>query len=215
MTCPGKCCPTGDNTCKKRLDNTGYAITMDDEIMLIFGGITWRNKTYTSTSKNTYYIFDDCESYASVTGESKEKPDSLKSCGEELLNDLWRYSKRTGQWIPIKITYNKDTQTKVQAPSPRYGHTGSYVELDDLDSLLDANSQLNLRRKYLYIYGGFSFDCVTACYDTWRYEIPFAPYAYYPTSKSQNVNPGNFWSLQANDITSSPGPRFRHSMISF
>ena len=62
--------------------------------------------TYKDTTSNSYYIFDECEQYASYTGESTGKPDSLKSCGEELLNDLWRYSMHTGQWIPIKITYN-------------------------------------------------------------------------------------------------------------
>lgn len=45
----------------------------------------------------------------------------------------------------------------------------------------------------MYVYGGFSFDCTTACNDTWRYEIAFGPYAYYPSSKSAWVDAGNFW----------------------
>lgn len=48
-------------------------------------------------------------------------------------------------------------------------------------------------RKYMYIYGGFSRDCTTACFDTWRFEIPYGPYAFYPRSLSLKFKYGNYW----------------------
>ena len=43
--------------------------------------------------------------YLNVMGGT-ELPDSLKSCGEQLLNDLWKYSMILKQWLPIKLDYN-------------------------------------------------------------------------------------------------------------
>ena len=75
---------------------------------------------------------------------------------------------------------------------------------------------MKVKRKFLYIYGGYSFKCETSCYDLWRYEIPFAPLAYYPiNNKGSNIwqNAGNHWALVNNDVEYSPGSRLRHSMI--
>jgi hypothetical protein len=47
--CPGlfgECCDSGDVDCRKRIDNTGYPAVADDEFLLIFGGMTWRNKSF-------------------------------------------------------------------------------------------------------------------------------------------------------------------------
>lgn len=66
-----------------------------------------------------------------------------------------------------------------------------------------------MRRKYLYIYGGFSFACTTACYDTWRYEIAWAPIAYFGESSSW-LNRGNNWKVMHNNKNTGPGARWRH-----
>jgi len=76
------------------------------------------------------------------------------------------------------------------------------------------NVQILSLRKYLYIYGGFAFECQTACYDLWRYEIPFAPLNYYPyNDRSGWKNPGNHWTLVNDDVNYCPGPRQKQSMI--
>jgi hypothetical protein len=48
-------------------------------------------------------------------------------------------------------------------------HTMVYAETNVKETI--AGNQ-KVRRKYMYMYGGFSFDCATACMDLWRYEIP-------------------------------------------
>lgn len=57
--CPGTCCPTGNLDCRKRLDNTGYPYIMETQMMLIFGGITYRNISF---PVNNTFVFDYCES---------------------------------------------------------------------------------------------------------------------------------------------------------
>ena len=127
--CPGKCCNSADVECRKRMDATGYGIMADDEYMLIFGGISARNKTYFDTLKNNYQsVYDNCEAYvAQVTAAGGVIDDTLKACGEELQNDLWKYSLRRNQWYQIKLDYNKETQQSIQVPSARMGHAGVYA----------------------------------------------------------------------------------------
>jgi hypothetical protein len=102
--CPGRCCESGDLDCNKRLDATGFPIIADDEFLLIFGGMSWRNKTFNYTDGKNYSIFDQCEQYVDKMNDLElEIPDTLKSCGETLLNDLWKYSLRRKKWYPIKL----------------------------------------------------------------------------------------------------------------
>lgn len=72
----------------------------------------------------------------------------------------------------------------------------------------------NLIRKYLYIYGGFSFDCTTACYDTWAYEITYGPQAYYPPSASGSGQ-GNYWTQLTDSAATGPGARWRHAQVTY
>jgi hypothetical protein len=37
--CPNKCCTAGNEYCFRTIDNTGNEINIDQEIMLVFGGI--------------------------------------------------------------------------------------------------------------------------------------------------------------------------------
>lgn len=77
----------------------------NEEIVLIFGGMSKRNKTFGSDKKK---IFDNCEDYSILTGLVTLE-DRLKNCGEELLNDMWRYHVARNIWTPVKYYYNTDT----------------------------------------------------------------------------------------------------------
>eukprot|EP00347_Sterkiella_histriomuscorum_P007988 403346798 len=209
--CPGNCCPPLDEQCRRRLDNTGYPYMPEQQMILVFGGITYRNKTF---GVNKTSVYDKCEDYYAITGKTTLE-DKLKNCGEELLNDMWRYHVQKDLWTPIRYDYNRDTQAQLIIPTTRYGHAGVHIELDDQYTILDVTNGTVLRREFMYIYGGFSFECTTACNDTWRYEIPIGPYSFYPTSKSTWVDVGNFWTKLSVDGTNNPGKRWRHNMIAY
>ena len=66
---------------------------------------------------------------------------------------------------------------------------GSYIELSSEEELIGDGEPFI--RKYLYIYGGFSYLCTTACFDIWRYEIPYIPISMAPTGRV--LNSGNHW----------------------
>jgi len=99
--------------------------------MLVFGGLTYRNKSF---GDNSTLVFEDCENeelklFWNATSGQIEKytdiPDYYKSCGEELLNDIWRYHVKRNMWSYIKVDYNKDLYSEYTAPSARYGHSAS------------------------------------------------------------------------------------------
>ena len=134
----------------------------------------------------------------------------VRTCGEQLLNDLWRYHIKSNKWTYIKPDYNRDAYINYISPSARYGHSSAYVEIEERDKYKGQN----LTRKYLYIYGGISFECENACSDLWRFEIPWAPQRYYPQPIIGNWwNRGNHWTLMSNDSENSPGKRYKHVMI--
>ena len=95
-------------------------------------------------------------------------------------------------WSFVKIDYNAVVYASLKAPYARYGHAGSYVQMVTDDATYQDNG-LTFERKYVYIYGGFSYSCETACYDTWRYEIPYVPVATPPSSRW--TNSGNHWEM--------------------
>lgn len=202
--CPDKCCSAPNENCYRIRDSVGQVVEVDEEIMLVFGGKTIRNKKDT----NGNLLYDVCEDHP-----SDSRPDKWKSCGEELLNELWRYHILRDTWSYIKPDYNRLVYSRYTSPSSRYDHAASYVEIENIES--GSNNQ-KVKRKYMYIYGGFSFDCTTACKDLWRYEIPYAPQRFYPEPKqtSQWWNRGNHWELKKNDTVNSPGNRWKHKMIS-
>ncbi len=113
-------------------------------------------------------------------------------------------------WSYIKPDYNREDYTKFIQPSSRYGHASVYIEINETDKYTNEI----VLRKYMYMYGGFSYECVDACGDFWRYEIPWAPQRYYPEPKQSGAwwNRGNHWTLLTNDTTTSPGKRYFHTM---
>jgi len=44
---------------------------------------------------------------------------------------MWIYNLNTGVWTFIKVGTNMDIALYPRIPEARYGHSGSYVELDD------------------------------------------------------------------------------------
>jgi len=66
----------------------------------------------------------------------------------------------------------------------------------------------------MFIYGGFSYNCETACDDLWRFEIPWAPMRYFPVpiSVSMEWDRAATWAIK-NDTVNSPGPRLLHKMV--
>jgi hypothetical protein len=97
--CPGSfgaCCDDADVDCRKRLDNTAYPAVADDEFLLIFGGMTWRNKSFVfEETKKNMTLYDNCEVYvAQQLFNGNEIDDILKACGEQISNELWKFSLR-------------------------------------------------------------------------------------------------------------------------
>jgi len=68
-------------------------------------------------------------------------------------------------------------------------------------------------RKYLYIYGGFSYFCQTACHDIWRFEIPYSPIKMAPTGRW--VNSGNHWEQLQEDSSYGPGKRWKTAIVPY
>ena len=71
----------------------GYNVDIDEEIMLIFGGLTQRKRSFQSED-GEFEVYNYCEKYQSFTDET-ELPYSLLTCGEEMLNDIWMYNTRS------------------------------------------------------------------------------------------------------------------------
>lgn len=169
--------------------------------MLIQGGITSRDRLINGT---IIQLFDWCEYYDDRFDINPERrPEHFKTCAEEILQDIWRYypsrpppkdgdNKAMASWSFVKIDFNANIYASIKAPHARYGHAGAYIQLVTSDEVYDDN-KLNFERKFVYLYGGFSYSCETACYDTWRYEIPYVPVATPPVSRW--TNSGNHWEL--------------------
>ena len=114
------------------MGNHGYTVPVDQEYMVIFGGITARDQTFNDSNGVEYDLFNNCEQYTALTGN--ELPGDMTTCGEELLNDVWIYNVLDGTWTFMKPGTNQDYYTWPHQPSARYGHTGSYVEQTDSSS---------------------------------------------------------------------------------
>ena len=102
--CPKQCCKDWDLDCKKYIDNTGQAIIPGEEIMLIYGGITSRERYINGTKLD---LFQNCEFYdEKFNTQAENRPLTFKNCGEEILPDIWRYHIKRNVWTFVKIDYN-------------------------------------------------------------------------------------------------------------
>ena len=142
-------------------------------------------------------IFNYCEDYLRIV-KTEQLPYFFKTCAEELVRDVWAYNIKYDFWTWLKPDFNGDIYLYVKQPVARYGHAGTYVELQDKDTFM-LDGKTYMIRKYLYIYGGMGYDCETACLDLWRYEIPYGPIALYPKKQSRWHNRANHWTMILED----------------
>ena len=136
--CPKDCCRDGsyDKDCYRTIDNSGQSILPDEEIMLIYGGITSRKRYINGT---TTEVFDECELYdEKFNMDAESRPYNMRNCAEEILPDIWRYHIKRNVWTFIKIDFNRQAYASLKAPSARYAMAGSYVQLDSKDETLST-----------------------------------------------------------------------------
>lgn len=134
--CPPYCCQDDTTECPRQMGNHGTTVPIDKEYMLIFGGMTAREKYFNDTENNTYDIYNYCERLTELTADNVDAANismALKTCGEELLSDVWIYNVLSGDWTFLKPDMNKELYMWARIPYARYGHSGSYVELNETD----------------------------------------------------------------------------------
>lgn len=61
--CPVECCGQLDDECQRHMAEYGYNVDVDEEIMLVFGGLTQRKRTFTSSEGEDYEVYNYCEKY--------------------------------------------------------------------------------------------------------------------------------------------------------
>lgn len=74
----------------------GQAVVVNEEIMLVFGGMIRRDRSFldlTQEDGDDLDIYNYCEDYERIN--NKPLPYLLRTCGEELMNDLWMYHVQT------------------------------------------------------------------------------------------------------------------------
>lgn len=173
-------------------------------------------------------MFDMCEYYdTKYNTEPERRPETYKTCSEEILQDLWRYYRVRGEysgspsfaaWSYIKIGESGDS-ANLEAPPARYNHATAYVYKENENEQMPAyevdgaTADEIMMRKFMYIYGGFSYDCHTACQDIWLYEIPYMAKNVPPVIAGKQ-NTGNYWqNLTKSD--GGPGRRYKVSMVAY
>ena len=130
--CPPICCPIDEDNprteCKRTMGQHGHAINVDQEIMLVFGGLVQRDRFFRNEETDEELdIFNYCEDYERITGE--DFPYFLRTCGEELVRDIWIYNIKDNFWTFVKPDANLAVYLYVKQPTARHGHAGTYVEL--------------------------------------------------------------------------------------
>lgn len=210
--CPSSCCSTDNELCLRTYDVSGRKVELNQEILIIFGGIAMNEVLYEDIS-----IADDCELFSPLLSQPlfpKNKLNQIfliNSCGIQLLNEIWFYEIATDTWYYTKPHIDDVDEQDTQAiPQARAFHTAVYIE--QLDYNLQEDKRI--KRKYMYVYGGYSIYCQNACEDFWKFEIAYGPQRYYPMTNSySDWNRGNRWTQIYSASTSTPGKRLKHSMV--
>ena len=222
--CPNSCCNSSNEYCIRLINNAGIETYPDHEIMLIFGGLVLNNINLT-IDDNNYNVNTDCErvlNYINNLNLTDYSSDTylnvlylINNCGYEMTNELWIYNINLNKWNYLKPYVNMESNVQ-QKPYPRFGHSMVYVE-----QIEPSVFGKNIKRKYIYIYGGYSLYCEHSCDDMWIYEIPFAPQRYYPDEsyftegQTNNLwNRGNLWTqINIESTENSPGKRVHSYMV--
>ena len=219
--CPDQCCDDSCEFCYRLINNAGIETYPDEEIMLVFGGLTNINVSI-NINDSSKDISRDCEeiieNYKNIDKSNMTSDQQINllylvnNCGYEMSNELWAYNINRNKWDYVKPFIDSVSGTQ-QRPYPRFGHTAVIFEKIETSAYNKA-----FTRKYMVIYGGYSLYCQHACSDMWIYEISYGPQRFYPNSYYTD-NPGtiiwergNQWSRIYPSSDISPGPRVHHSM---
>ena len=202
LTCPSACC--GERRlCMRTRDDLGQPVPFDKSYMLVFGG-----KTRQKVLIDEVDLYLHCEALLATKNQTTDQ--SFSSCYEFNSEELWRLDIEQDTWELLKprSTVSKTTDTTQIFPFGRFGHAAALVQIDAAQDLQ------NTRRQFMFVFGGYSINCVNGlCLDLWRYEIPWAAQAYWPTAGSSSVSTymrGNTWSR----LKDSPfGGIYRHTMV--
>jgi len=197
MDCPPNCCKDR-RLCMRQRDVMGYDVAYDSVTMLIFGG---KSYTHDKDPVDGRLIFHNCEQ---IHRDRLKK--EWRSCTETISNDMWRYDVMSRRWEFIKPMSALDPTTLLPQgfPLARYAHSAAIVEIVD-------KNEPSSKKIWMYIYGGIGPQCDGGvCNDIWKYEVAFAPQAYYPKFPDGDWNRGNKWyKLQKCPY----GGRYRHEMV--
>ena len=211
--CPEDCCSPDDEFCYHLINNAGNEIFPDQEMMLIFGGLTLNKVKYKvddiekNILLNCEEIISGLENISTLNLTNEENINLLyliNNCGYEMTNELWEYNIKNDSWKYLKPYVDINDSLTQQKPYPRYGHAGVYVEIID--------KEIHFLRKYLFIYGGFSLYCHHSCEDMWYYEISYGPQRFYPKNNIDSWERGNKWKRIDSMNMTNPGKRALHAM---
>ena len=194
--CPGDCC-VGRRRCTRSFDQVGRLVPENGLFMLIFGGRTRQKRLIGGED-----LYLKCEAILSSRSDLDE---SLRSCLEFQSDELWRYSVSDGTWELIKPGTGLDSSgASMGFPDGRFAH-GAVALTVPAEKDPDG-----FTRKYMFIYGGLGTNCLGGiCSDFWRFEIPFAPQAYYPAINGEWQQAGNWKRMKDCPY----GGRYGHKMV--
>lgn len=75
----------------------GHAINLDEEIMLVFGGLVRRDRYFKNEETGEEFdVYNYCEELSRTSAE--ELPYFLRTCGEEFMRDVWLYNIKNNFW---------------------------------------------------------------------------------------------------------------------
>ena len=105
------CCPLDKNDrsdCKLSMGQHGQAVTLNTEIMLVFGGLVQRQRNFVKDDGEEVDIYNYCKDFYNQETDDFEKTYFYKTCGEELVNDIWQYNIKKNEWLYMKPGANED-----------------------------------------------------------------------------------------------------------
>lgn len=199
-SCPSGCC--GERRmCLRTRDNLGQIVPFDESFMLIFGGQTRQKTMISIDADDSEDLYSNCEALLAGGTLTDQK---YNGCMQFISEELWRFSVSSSTWDLLKPI---SLQSDESLPYARFAHAATL-------QVIPASEDLqNTKRQYMYIFGGFSTSCSGSngiCQDLWRFEIPWAAQAYWPTPPTTRTfwNRGNTWKR----LSDAPFGVYRHSM---
>ena len=175
IQCPPNCCGNR-RTCTRVRDELGYPVPFDREYMLVFGG-----RTRELANVSGVDFFSNCEL---LRNEYPNLDPTFASCLEYQSDELWRYDIADKTWDLIKPqTGLTSSGQSMGYPPGRYAHAAVMITINA------SNDPYGARRVYMYIFGGLGNSCnLGVCPDVWKFEVPWAAKAYWPSTTMSYAN---------------------------